>query len=50
MMVGNGVTNNYLDSDQAFIDMSYWHSLIDKTTWDTMNENQCNYTLDARTE
>lgn len=50
MIVGNGVTNNYLDSDQAYIDMSYWHSLIDKKTWDSMNKNECNYTLDARTE
>jgi len=30
--------------------MSYWHSLIDKKTWDSMNKNECNYTLDARTE
>jgi hypothetical protein len=39
MMVGNGVTNNYLDSPQAYIDMSYYHSFIDKSTWDIMNEN-----------
>jgi len=42
-MVGNGVTNWKYDTLPAFIEMGYWHSLIDTTTYDRMKELNCDY-------
>lgn len=36
MMVGNGVTNWKYDTYPAYLEMGYWHSLYDTTTYDAM--------------
>jgi hypothetical protein len=43
-MVGNGVTNWTYDTETAFIDMAYWHSLYSQETHDAMVANKCDYT------
>lgn len=46
-MVGNGVTNWRYDTDPAFIEMGYWHSLYSQEVRDQMFENHCNYSMIA---
>jgi len=36
MMVGNGVTNWKYDTIPAYLEMGYWHSLYDTTTYEAM--------------
>ncbi len=43
MMVGNGVTNWRYDTIPAFIEMSFWHSLLDTETYDKMKVLGCDY-------
>mmetsp|Transcript_4413 Transcript_4413/g.6450 ORF Transcript_4413/g.6450 Transcript_4413/m.6450 type:complete len:291 (-) Transcript_4413:38-910(-) len=43
MMVGNGVTNWKYDTIPSYIEMSFWHSLLDTETYDKMNELGCDY-------
>ena len=43
MMVGNGVTNWKYDTEPAYIEMGYWHSLYDTKTHDSMKEANCDY-------
>lgn len=43
MMVGNGVTNWHYDTNAAYIEMGYWHSLYSTTIYDKMQENNCDY-------
>jgi len=40
-LVGNGVTNWHYDCANAFIEMSYWHSLIDTTLYNELKTNEC---------
>lgn len=42
-MVGNGVTNWKYDTEPAFLEMGYWHSLYDTKTYDMMQEKKCDY-------
>ena len=42
-MVGNGVTNWEYDTTNAYIDMAYWHSLIDTQLHDAFVENNCDF-------
>ena len=32
IMVGNGVTDWHFDTNPAFVEMAYWHSLYDGAT------------------
>ena len=41
MMVGNGVTNWDYDTNPAFFEMSYWHSLISNDLYDAIKEAEC---------
>ena len=43
MMVGNGVTNWKYDTIPAYLEMGYWHSLYDTTTYEAMQANKCDY-------
>ena len=44
-MVGNGVTNWTYDTQPAFVEMAYWHSLYDTATYDLMKSNNCDFGL-----
>merc|ERR1719265_992671 len=41
--VGNGVTNWTYDTNAAFVEMSYWHSLIPTELHDKITAAECNY-------
>ena len=43
MMVGNGCTNWEYDTDVAYHEMSYWHSLYPGSVWKQMLDLQCNF-------
>jgi hypothetical protein len=42
-MVGNGVTNWKYDTEPAYLQMGYFHSLYDTRTFDSMHEKGCDY-------
>lgn len=42
-MVGNGVTNWEYDTTTAFINMSYWHSLMNTELHDKINDANCDF-------
>jgi hypothetical protein len=42
-MVGNGVTNWTYDTTTAFVDMSYWHSLMSTELHDKITEAKCDF-------
>lgn len=44
-MVGNGVTNWTYDTQPAYVEMAYWHSLYDTTTYELMKNNSCDFDL-----
>jgi len=44
-MVGNGVTNWTYDTQPAYVEMAYWHSLYDTATYRAMKNNSCDFTL-----
>lgn len=44
-MVGNGVTNYRYDTDPAYIEMGYYHSLYSQETRDSMTFHACNYSM-----
>jgi len=41
--VGNGVTNWEYDTTTAYIEMGYWHSLYDKTLYDRIKAEECDF-------
>jgi carboxypeptidase C (cathepsin A) len=41
--VGNGVTNWNYDTNSAFIEMAYWHSLIDQELHDKIVAAECDF-------
>ena len=43
--VGNGVTNWKYDTTAAYIDMAYWHSLIDETTHEKLVALNCDWNM-----
>ena len=43
--VGNGVTNWEYDTTAAYIDMAYWHSLIDTTMHDKLVSLDCQWNM-----
>jgi carboxypeptidase C (cathepsin A) len=43
--VGNGVTNWEYDTQAAYIDMSYWHSLISEETHDALVKEDCDWNM-----
>lgn len=43
-MVGNGVTNWDYDTNTAYIDMAYWHSLMNTELHDKITEAKCDFT------
>lgn len=43
IMVGNGVTNWKYDTEPAYIEMGYWHSLYDTKTYTEMKKDKCDY-------
>ena len=40
-MVGNGVTNWKYDTQQAYIEMAYWHGLYDLDMYNDIKSNGC---------
>lgn len=44
-MVGNGVTNWKYDTFPAFIEMSYWHGLLDDETYASIAANNCDFSF-----
>ena len=43
-MVGNGVTNWDYDTNTAYLDMAYWHSLMNTELHDKITSAQCDFT------
>ena len=43
-MVGNGVTNWDYDTNTAYLDMAYWHSLMNTELHDKITAAQCDFT------
>jgi hypothetical protein len=43
IMVGNGVTNWKYDTEPAYLEMGYWHSLYDTKTYLEMKKDKCDY-------
>ena len=43
--VGNGVTNWEYDTQAAYVDMSYWHSLISEELHDKFEKAQCDWNM-----
>jgi carboxypeptidase C (cathepsin A) len=43
--VGNGVTNWEYDTQAAYIDMSYWHSLISEEMHESLDKEQCDWNM-----
>ena len=43
--VGNGVTNWKYDTTAAFVDMSYWHSLMDEDMHEKFVKLDCNWNM-----
>ena len=43
--VGNGVTNWEYDTTQAYVDMAYWHSLMDEAMHDKFVELNCDWNM-----
>lgn len=41
--VGNGVTDWKYDTFPAFIEMAYWHGLYDDDLYNSIKENQCDF-------
>jgi serine carboxypeptidase-like clade 2 len=41
MMVGNGCTNWKYDTEPAYMEMAYYHSLYSGETWDAIQSNNC---------
>lgn len=42
-MVGNGVTNWDYDTTTAFLDMAYWHSLMNTELHDKITDSNCDF-------
>lgn len=42
-MVGNGVTNWNYDTNTAFLEMAFFHSLYDTTLYNEFKANNCNF-------
>ena len=40
-MVGNGCTNWKYDTEPAYMEMAYYHSLYSGNTWEAIQENNC---------
>lgn len=43
ILVGNGVTDWYLDTNTVLPFFAWWHSLINETVWETWNNNSCHW-------
>jgi hypothetical protein len=43
-MVGNGVTNWDYDTNTAYLEMAYYHSMYDTKLYDEMKANDCDFT------
>lgn len=42
-MVGNGVTNWNFDTNTAFLEMAFFHTLYDTTLHEEFKANNCNF-------
>jgi carboxypeptidase C (cathepsin A) len=42
-MVGNGVTNWNYDTNNAYVEMAFFHSLYDTTLYQQFKDNNCNF-------
>lgn len=43
-IVGNGVTNWKYDTVPAYLEMGYWHGLIDDVLYASLTDPACNFT------
>jgi hypothetical protein len=42
-LVGNGVTNWKYDTTPAYLEMGYWHGLYDTEMYQSLKDNQCDF-------